>query len=124
MRAWTTSAREVVPGPGARSTTRTLTPKRVSQSASVSPVGPAPTTRTSAMEPLCENRRMASPASNVLRCERLRVQFRVEGRAVEAVRGVDLSIAAGETLAVVGESGSGKSVTALSILRLVEHGGG
>ena len=67
---------------------------------------------------------MASPASNVLRCEGLRVQFRVEGRTIEAVRGIDFAIAAGETLAVVGESGSGKSVTALSILRLVEHGGG
>jgi ABC-type glutathione transport system ATPase component len=67
---------------------------------------------------------MAGPATNVLHCEGLRVQFRVEGRTVEAVRGVDLSIAAGETLALVGESGSGKSVTALAILRLVEHGGG
>ncbi len=31
---------------------------------------------------------------------------------------------AGETVAIVGESGSGKSVTALSVMRLVEHGGG
>jgi glutathione transport system ATP-binding protein len=45
-------------------------------------------------------------------------------RRVVAVRNVSLSLHRGETLAVVGESGSGKSVTALSVMRLVEHGGG
>jgi oligopeptide/dipeptide ABC transporter ATP-binding protein len=49
----------------------------------------------------------------------LRVSFRTDAGPVPAVRGVDLSLAAGETLALVGESGCGKSVTALSILRLV-----
>ena len=44
--------------------------------------------------------------------------FKREG-TVQSVRGVDLEIRAGETMALVGESGSGKSVTALSILRLV-----
>jgi microcin C transport system ATP-binding protein len=38
-----------------------------------------------------------------------------------AVHELSLSIARGESVALVGESGSGKSVTALSILRLVEH---
>ena len=40
------------------------------------------------------------------------------------MRNLSLEIGRGETVAVVGESGSGKSVTALSIMRLVEHGGG
>ena len=39
----------------------------------------------------------------------------------EVVHGIDFSIAAGEKLALVGESGSGKTVTALSLLRLVQN---
>ncbi|THV38628.1 ABC transporter ATP-binding protein [Glycomyces buryatensis] len=45
-----------------------------------------------------------------------------DGR-VRAVDGVDLTVHAGKTLCVVGESGCGKSVTARSILRLVEAPG-
>jgi ABC-type glutathione transport system ATPase component len=56
--------------------------------------------------------------------EGLRVEFRSEGAAVVAVDGVSFSIDRGETLCLVGESGSGKSVTSLSIMRLVEFGGG
>lgn len=59
----------------------------------------------------------------------LRTEFRIGGHWHVAVRGVSLTVAKNETLAVVGESGSGKSVTALSILRLLpasgaRHGGG
>ncbi|SEF18964.1 ABC transporter ATP-binding protein [Jiangella alba] len=49
----------------------------------------------------------------------LRVTFRAAGRDVHAVRGADLSVAEGETLAVVGESGSGKSVTMMAALGLL-----
>lgn len=54
----------------------------------------------------------------------LRVGFGKPGREKAVVHGVDLDLAAGETLAIVGESGSGKSVTAMSINRLVDYGGG
>jgi microcin C transport system ATP-binding protein len=57
----------------------------------------------------------------LLEVEDLTVGFALEGRTVEAVRGVGFSLDRGETLALVGESGSGKSVTALSILQLLPY---
>lgn len=60
----------------------------------------------------------------LLRVEDLRVQFRADEALVRAVEGVSYEVREGETLAVVGESGCGKSVTAMSILRLIESQGG
>lgn len=53
----------------------------------------------------------------LLKIENLSISF---GKR-QAVHGLDLEIQAGERLALVGESGSGKTVTALSILRLLER---
>ncbi|WP_205328103.1 ABC transporter ATP-binding protein [Glycomyces sp. YM15] len=53
----------------------------------------------------------------------LRTGFDTYDGRVRAVDGVDLTVHAGKTLCVVGESGCGKSVTARSILRLVEAPG-
>ncbi len=60
----------------------------------------------------------------LLSVHNLHVGFGHDPHANEVVRGVSFELAAGETLAIVGESGSGKSVTALSVNRLVDFGGG
>jgi microcin C transport system ATP-binding protein len=54
---------------------------------------------------------------NLLDVQGLKVSF----GGKEVVHGVDFSVAPGEKLALVGESGSGKTVTALSLLRLVQN---
>jgi peptide/nickel transport system ATP-binding protein/oligopeptide transport system ATP-binding protein len=61
--------------------------------------------------------------TELLRVENLRTWFRTEAGIVRAVDGVDLELEAGKTLGVVGESGSGKSVTALSVMRLIDRPG-
>src|SRR5690625_88537 len=55
----------------------------------------------------------------ILSIENLGVSFKTYNQVVKAVRGVNLDLKRGETLAVVGESGSGKSVTAKSIMQLL-----
>ena len=62
--------------------------------------------------------------SDLLRIEDLHTQFHVHGGVVRAVDGVNLTIPARQTIGLVGESGSGKSITALSIMRLLESNGG
>jgi len=60
----------------------------------------------------------------VARIENLRVEFQTRDGPVVGVEDVSFSVNPGETVCIVGESGSGKSVSSLSLMRLVEFGGG
>ncbi len=65
-----------------------------------------------------------NPSSPIARFENLRVEFETRDGKVVGVEDVSFEINAGETVCIVGESGSGKSVSSLSMMRLVEFGGG
>jgi peptide/nickel transport system ATP-binding protein/glutathione transport system ATP-binding protein len=60
----------------------------------------------------------------LLQIENLKVEFKSRNGSTAAVKNVSFDIKRGETVCVVGESGSGKSVTSLSLMRLIEFGGG
>jgi ABC-type dipeptide/oligopeptide/nickel transport system ATPase component len=57
--------------------------------------------------------------SKLLEIKNLTIHFETENATIEAVRGIDLNLGTGETLAIVGESGSGKSVTGLALTKLL-----
>ena len=56
--------------------------------------------------------------------ENLRVEFQTKDGPIVGVEDVSFEIRPGETVCIVGESGSGKSVSSLSLMRLIEYGGG
>jgi len=61
--------------------------------------------------------------SRLLEIRDLETRFYTENGVVHAVDGNSLHVEAGETLGIVGESGSGKTVTALSVMGLIENPG-
>jgi len=58
--------------------------------------------------------------TSILEVKNLCISFGKGKEKIIAVDGIDFSLSRGETLGIVGESGSGKSVTALSIMRLLD----
>lgn len=60
-------------------------------------------------------------SETILSIENLRIHFATFAGEVQAIRGVNLKLEKGETLALVGESGSGKSVTAKSVMKLLSN---
>ena len=62
-----------------------------------------------------------SGGDTLLKVENLSVAFRQGGKTAIAVDGISFELKRGETLALVGESGSGKSVTALSVVKLLQY---
>jgi oligopeptide/dipeptide ABC transporter ATP-binding protein len=65
----------------------------------------------------------ADNESPLLAVSHLTTHFHLDSGVLKAVDDVSFSLAAGRTTCIVGESGSGKSVTALSIMRLIEPPG-
>lgn len=61
--------------------------------------------------------------SKILKVENLKTSFFTDRGEVKAVDGVDFTLEKGKTLGIVGESGCGKSITALSVLNLIEFPG-
>ncbi len=76
-----------------------------------------------AANPLATPLPSADPSAPVLEFRNVHVRFRAADHEVHAVRGIDLAVNAGETVAVVGESGSGKSQAVMAAMGLLAKNG-
>jgi peptide/nickel transport system ATP-binding protein len=70
-----------------------------------------------------DHQRMNQPIQPILSVQGLRTYYHQDEGVVRAVDGASFDVYPGKTLGIVGESGCGKSVTARSILRIVEQNG-
>lgn len=59
----------------------------------------------------------------ILSAKNLHVKFKLRGKVLHAIRGIDLTVYKGESLAIVGESGSGKSVLNKNFIGLLDPNG-
>ena len=59
-------------------------------------------------------------AKTILQIKNLDISFKTNAGVIHAIRGVDLDLQKGETVAIVGESGSGKSVTMKAVVGLLD----
>ena len=66
---------------------------------------------------------MAKKREMILKIRDLDISFKTDNGIVKAVRGMDLNLHRGETIAIVGESGSGKSVTTKAIMGILASNG-
>ena len=66
---------------------------------------------------------MAENNNKLLEVKNLKTFFKTRSGIVKAVNDVSYSLEPGKTIGIVGESGSGKSVSAMSILRLLDANG-
>ena len=62
-------------------------------------------------------------SENLLQIKNLHTVFPIESGEVRAVNGITFNLEKGKVLGIVGESGSGKSVTAYSILQILDYPG-
>ncbi len=77
----------------------------------------------SSISSITETTSSSGQDTTLLQVRNLKTHFFTEDGVVKAVDGVDFSVKRGEIFGLVGESGCGKSVSALSILRLIDNPG-
>ena len=83
----------------------------------------APTDRLASSPSGSPASRLPPPASPLLTVRDLKTYFFQDDGLVKAVDGASFNVFSGKTLGIVGESGCGKSVTARSIMRIVDRPG-